>query len=101
VFYATQVATSPPTIVLFTNGPQLFDDTYARYLIKTFRDNLPFRDVPIKLYIRHKRHGGSAAPDEVYVSSGEKPKRQGRERKGGARTGKVRRGIESALWEDV
>ncbi len=55
VFYATQVATNPPTIVLFTNGPELFDNTYQRYLIKVFRDQLPFHDVPIKLYLRHKR----------------------------------------------
>jgi GTP-binding protein len=55
VFYATQVATNPPTVVLFTNGPELFDNTYQRYLLKTFRDQLPFRDVPIKLYLRHKR----------------------------------------------
>src|SRR5262249_15140607 len=33
VFYATQVASQPPTIVLFTNGPELFDNTYQRYLI--------------------------------------------------------------------
>jgi GTP-binding protein len=55
IFYATQVAVNPPTIVLFTNGPELFDNTYQRYLIKTFRDHLPFADVPIKLYLRHKR----------------------------------------------
>ncbi|MCI0456324.1 MAG: ribosome biogenesis GTPase Der [Gemmataceae bacterium] len=55
VFYATQVATNPPTIVLFTNGPELFDNTYQRYLLRTFRDHLPFHDVPIKLYLRHKR----------------------------------------------
>jgi GTP-binding protein len=55
VYYATQVATNPPTIVLFTNGPELFDKTYLRYLLKTFRDQLPFHDVPIKLYVRAKQ----------------------------------------------
>src|SRR5262249_2521024 len=50
VFYATQVATNPPTIVLFTNGPELFDNTYQRYLLKTFRDSLPFKEIPIKMY---------------------------------------------------
>jgi GTP-binding protein len=55
VFYATQVAAHPPTIVLFTNGPELFDNTYLRYLLKMFRDHLPFHDVPIKLYLRRKR----------------------------------------------
>ncbi len=28
IFYATQISTHPPTIVLFTNGAELFDDTY-------------------------------------------------------------------------
>jgi GTP-binding protein len=55
IFFGTQVATNPPTIVLFTNGPELFDNTYQRYLLKTFRDNLPFHEVPIKMYLRHKR----------------------------------------------
>ncbi len=54
VYYATQVATNPPTIVLFTNGPQLFDNTYERYLLKHLRDRLPFGEVPIKLFIRAK-----------------------------------------------
>src|SRR5262249_5879932 len=55
IYYATQVASNPPTIVLFTNGPELFDNTYLRYLTKTFRDHLPFKDVPIKLHLRRKR----------------------------------------------
>jgi GTPase len=62
VFYATQVATNPPTIVLFTNGPELFDNTYQRYLLKTLRDQLPFHDVPIKLYLRQKRREEQPPP---------------------------------------
>jgi GTP-binding protein len=55
IFYGTQVAANPPTIVLFTNGPELFTNTYQRYLEKTFRDQLPFGDIPIKLYLRSKQ----------------------------------------------
>jgi GTP-binding protein len=62
VFFASQVATEPPTIVIFTNGPDLFDDTYRRYLIKHFRDQLPFSEVPIKLDFR-SRHGGKGDRD--------------------------------------
>lgn len=54
VYYATQVAVTPPTIVLFTNGPELFDEPYVRYLLRTLRDHLPCREVPIKLYLRAK-----------------------------------------------
>jgi GTP-binding protein len=63
IFYGTQVASNPPTIVLFTNGPELFDNTYQRYLLKTFRDHLPFSEVPIKLFLRHRRRG-EQPPDE-------------------------------------
>ena len=65
IFYGTQVATNPPTIVLFTNGPELFDNTYQRYLLKVFRDHLPFCDVPIKLYLRRKRRQDEPPPDEA------------------------------------
>ncbi len=30
IYFATQAATNPPLLVLFTNGPQLFDNTYQR-----------------------------------------------------------------------
>jgi GTP-binding protein len=76
VYYATQVASNPPTIVLFTNGPELFDNTYQRYLIKTFRDQLGFNDVPIKLYLRRKRREDAPAPEEGEApAAGRKKKR--------------------------
>lgn len=52
IYYATQVGTAPPTIVLFVNSPGLFDAPYQRYLMNVFREKLPFRDIPIKLYLR-------------------------------------------------
>ena len=58
VFYATQVGVAPPTIVLFTNGPELFDEPYRRYLLKVLRDQLPFREVPIKLEFRSRHAAG-------------------------------------------
>jgi GTP-binding protein len=73
VYYATQVGTEPPTIVLFVNKPSLFDPTYQRYLLNVFREQLPFRDVPIKLYLRARTQadpalalqGGSGAGSEA------------------------------------
>jgi GTP-binding protein len=52
IYYATQVSTEPPTVVLFVNHPSLFDATYQRYLLNVFREKLPFHDIPIKLYLR-------------------------------------------------
>jgi GTP-binding protein len=64
VYYATQVATNPPTIVLFTNGPELFDNTYQRYLLKTFRDQLPFQEIAIKMYLRQRKREDVPPVDE-------------------------------------
>jgi GTP-binding protein len=64
IYYGTQVDANPPTIVLFTNGPHLFDNTYQRYLVKQFRDHLPFRDVPVRLHLRSRAAGGPPAVDE-------------------------------------
>jgi GTP-binding protein len=55
IYYATQVGVAPPTIVLFVNSTKLFDATYQRYLLNTFREKLPFRDIPIKLYMRSRK----------------------------------------------
>ncbi len=55
VYYATQVGSNPPTIVLFVNSTRLFDATYQRYLLNVFREKLPFRDIPIKLYLRSRK----------------------------------------------
>ncbi len=111
IFYATQVATNPPTIVLITNGPDLFDPTYLRYLLKTFRDRLPFHDVPIKLYLRDKNRedrtpaaveGVEPAPRAqgrkrpAVKASGPKSRTQG----AGAGPKRDRKQNDSELWND-
>ena len=66
IYYATQVGVAPPTIVLFVNSTRLFDPTYQRYLLNVFREKLPFRDIPIKLYMRSASRcepGASSSPD--------------------------------------
>jgi GTP-binding protein len=68
IYYATQVGTAPPTIVLFVNHTSLFDATYQRYLLNVFREKLPFHDVPIKLYMRARTQseaGASASSPEA------------------------------------
>jgi GTP-binding protein len=64
VYYGTQVGTNPPTLVLFTNGPELFDNTYQRYLEKVFHERLGFSDVPVKLYLRRKQREDEEPVDE-------------------------------------
>ncbi len=65
IFYATQISVHPPTIVLFTNGPELFDQTYVRYLTKSLRDVFPFSEVAIKIVLRAKGEAGSRRADEA------------------------------------
>ncbi|WP_435010101.1 ribosome biogenesis GTPase Der [Tundrisphaera lichenicola] len=65
IYYATQVGSAPPTIVLFVNSPSLFDSTYQRYLLNVFRERLPFKDVPIKLYLRARTQSDPNAPKGV------------------------------------
>jgi GTP-binding protein len=54
VFFATQVAVQPPTIVIKCNDPALFEDSWKRFLLGAFRDALPFEEVPIKLHFRSR-----------------------------------------------
>lgn len=63
VYYATQVGTAPPTIVLFVNNPEYVNEQYQRFIINRFRDLLPFPEVPIRLILRGK--GEATEPDEL------------------------------------
>ncbi len=56
IYYATQVAAQPPTVVLFCNDPRAISSQYQRYLLRVFREQLDFDEVPIKLYLRKREH---------------------------------------------
>jgi len=63
IYYATQVASQPPTVVLFCNDPRAISAQYQRFLLRIFRDELDFGEVPIKLYLRKREHTDSR--DEI------------------------------------
>lgn len=54
VYYASQVAVAPPTIVIKCNDPQLFDEAWKRYLLGFLREATPFQEVPIRLILRSR-----------------------------------------------
>ncbi len=56
VFFVSQVRSSPPTIVMIVNRPDLFTANYQRFLLNRLREALPFEEVPIRLIIRARRH---------------------------------------------
>jgi GTP-binding protein len=88
IYYATQVAIQPPTLVLFTNDPKLIPKTYQRYLLNTFRDELSFDEVPIKLYLR-RRHPADVRDDIGADADGESRKQRdgaGERRRADAKT---------------
>jgi len=55
IYYVTQIAVNPITILMFVNRPDLFDDNYLRFVVKRLHSMLPIEEVPIKLLARAHR----------------------------------------------
>ena len=55
LYYITQVATEPPTFVIFVNDRELFHFSYQRYIENRIRDAFSFVGTPIKLIIRERK----------------------------------------------
>lgn len=55
LLYATQVATAPPTFVIFANHPKGLTDSYMRYLQNGFRERWGFTGSPVRIRIRGRR----------------------------------------------
>jgi GTP-binding protein len=58
IYYATQASTRPPTFVAFVNDPDLFGESYRRYLERALRENVGFKGTPLRLLFRGKASGG-------------------------------------------
>jgi GTP-binding protein len=52
--YITQVSTSPPTFVIYTNFPEGVHFSYERYLTNQMRETFGFEGVPIRFRFRKK-----------------------------------------------
>jgi GTP-binding protein len=55
IYYATQIAVNPVTILIFVNNLKLFDDNYRRYIIGRLQSMLPIAEVPVRLLCREHR----------------------------------------------
>src|SRR5580704_17449204 len=62
IYYATQVSTEPPTIVLKCNDPVLLDEGWKRYLLGVLHEELPYPEIPIRLYFRQREKPDETAP---------------------------------------
>ncbi|MHC4426480.1 MAG: ribosome biogenesis GTPase Der [Planctomycetota bacterium] len=55
IYYATQVAVNPITILMFVNNPELFEENYRRFMVNRLQSMLPIEEVPIRLLARKHR----------------------------------------------
>jgi len=55
--YITQISTSPPTFLIYTNIPGGIHFSYERYLLNQMRETFNFEGVPVRLGYRSKRKG--------------------------------------------
>ena len=54
ILYASQVASAPPTFVLFVNDPELLHFSYQRYIENKLREAFGFDGSPIRILARKK-----------------------------------------------
>lgn len=55
VYYATQVAVKPPTLVVFVNDPELMHFSYERFLENQIRTAFDFEGTPINVVSRRRK----------------------------------------------
>lgn len=55
IYYVTQIAANPITILMFVNKPQLFEESYMRFIKGRLQTILPIGEVPIRLLARPHR----------------------------------------------
>lgn len=55
VYFASQVKTAPPTLVLVVNDPDLFTNNYERFMMNRLREVVPYDEVPIRLILRARK----------------------------------------------
>ena len=54
IYYASQVATAPPTIALFVNEPEWMHFSYQRYIENRLRDTFNFEGTPIRFSLKRR-----------------------------------------------
>jgi len=55
IYYATQIAVNPITILMFVNNPKLFEENYRRFIVNRLQSILSIQEVPIRLLTRSHR----------------------------------------------
>ncbi|MBN2457147.1 MAG: ribosome biogenesis GTPase Der [Sedimentisphaerales bacterium] len=55
IYYATQIAVNPIIILMFVNKPELFEESYRRFITGRLQSLLSVEEVPIRLLTRSHR----------------------------------------------
>ncbi|NBW40435.1 ribosome biogenesis GTPase Der [bacterium] len=56
LYFATQVTTTPPTILIFVNYPQSIGRSYERYLKRKLQEHFAFSGTDVKIQVRKRRN---------------------------------------------
>jgi GTP-binding protein len=59
LYYMSQVAVRPPTLIFSTNEPKGIGDSYQRYLMRRLRQVYGFTGSPLRLFFRKRKRGSS------------------------------------------
>ena len=59
IYYGSQVDICPPTFTLFVNDRYLFKPDYIRFLGNRFREDLPFSEIPIRIWLKARERSPS------------------------------------------
>ncbi len=63
IYYATQVASNPPSFVLFVNDDKLMHFSYLRYLENSLRKTFDFTGTPVRIFLRSKGDNQNDVPE--------------------------------------
>ena len=63
IFYGTQIDVNPPTIMLFVNDPRIFRPGFRRFLENRLREELPFKEIPLRLVYKRRKSIFSKEPE--------------------------------------
>lgn len=71
IFFASQVGTDPPIIVLKCSDPDAFPTSYRRYLVGVLRDQLKFGEIPIRVFYEQRDSHSTPRADRDSTHSSE------------------------------
>ncbi len=67
IYFASQVGTTPPMIVIKCSDPDAFPVNYRRYLLGVLRDQLRFGEVPIRVFYEKRDSHSTPRRDRSHM----------------------------------